>query len=165
MKIIFLDIDGVLNNEEWFASKEFSKGEENYSGFLDHDNPQDQINFWKHYISPILAQRVKDIVEATGAKIVLSSSWRRSNYSIDVLKLFGIECVDMTTRDRGKILTRGEEIQEWLDKHPEVENYIILDDARNMLESQKPFFVFTNRDMGVRERDVKKAIDILNKTK
>jgi hypothetical protein len=40
-------------------------------------------------------------------------------------------------------LSRGHEIQDWLDRHPEVENYVILDDDGDMLDGQREHFVHT----------------------
>ena len=57
MKIIFLDIDGVLNSSEYRKRM----GRKYYSEIIDRSK------------MPLL----KKIVEATGAKIVLSTSWRK----------------------------------------------------------------------------------------
>ena len=56
MKVIFLDIDGVLNSEEYYES--FPDGE-----FIPP-------------IDPVCVERLKRIVDRTGAKLILSSSWR-----------------------------------------------------------------------------------------
>ena len=55
MKVIFLDVDGVLNSQQLFE-----KCEDDQLISVDEDN----------------IKNLKTIVDATGAKIVLSSSWR-----------------------------------------------------------------------------------------
>ena len=55
MKVIFLDVDGVLNSQQLFE-----KCEDDQLISVDEDN----------------IKNLKTIVDATGAMIVLSSSWR-----------------------------------------------------------------------------------------
>ena len=57
---------------------------------------------------------------------------------------------------------RGTEIQMWLDAHPEVENYVILDDDTDMLDNQSDHFVQTSYEEGLNEETANKAISILN---
>ena len=57
---------------------------------------------------------------------------------------------------------RGTEIQMWLDAHPEVDNYVILDDDTDMLDSQYEHFVHISYEKGLNEEFANKAIDILN---
>jgi hypothetical protein len=68
---------------------------------------------------------------------------------------------------------RGVEIQQWLDEHPDVTNYVILDDDSDMLEHQMKNFVvtFDNVDhpdsvdigYGLTKICAEKAIEILNR--
>ena len=66
MRIIFLDIDGVLNSEEWFDSEEYIS------------NKYIEINGMScnNEINEEFVKNLKDIVEHTGAEIVLCSTWR-----------------------------------------------------------------------------------------
>lgn len=57
---------------------------------------------------------------------------------------------------------RGTEIQMWLDAHPEVDNYVILDDDTDMLDSQYEHFVHINYEEGLNEETANQAINILN---
>ena len=59
-KYIFLDIDGVLNSEEMLNHKPFPK----CRGIMGIEKSK--------------VKRLKQIVEATGAEIVLTSSWKKS---------------------------------------------------------------------------------------
>lgn len=57
---------------------------------------------------------------------------------------------------------RGHEIQAWLDKHPEVEKYAILDDDSDMLPEQMPNFFKTTFQNGLLEETMYKVIKHLN---
>lgn len=125
MKILFLDVDGVLNSEDTFFR---TKGERE-SLFV---------------IDPHMALLVARIVEATGCQIVLSSSWRNHPDGVAVVERRVWKILDKTCRswyDKGNDhhSMRGEEIQKWLDEHPEVTRYCILDDDSDMLPHQKHF--------------------------
>ena len=157
MKVIFLDVDGVLNSE---VSREQERN--NFDNWMEHEVSEMHVN------------NLKKIVDATGAQIVLSSSWRFDHpkatgrdFIADPLmkvldrklKAAGLDIIDVTPDLRGKI--RGAEIQDWLDRHSEVERFVILDDDTDMLEEQKSFFVNTTFKNGLTEDLVKKAIEIL----
>jgi thiol-disulfide isomerase/thioredoxin len=64
IKVIFLDIDGVLNSHEYWVSERYKT----YNGNIEtHPN---------YEISPDLVDTLNKIIEATKAKIVVSSTWR-----------------------------------------------------------------------------------------
>lgn len=164
MKVIFLDIDGVLNVYE--------QGRDQYG----------QI-FHKHF-----EDNLKWIIEETGAKLVISSTWRFSgienlrnmwkerNLAGEIIDIT-IDCYQLI--GEGKFehydeVERGHEIQEWLDEHQkEVTNYVIIDDDNDMLNSQRSNFVRTANNInhsdcvdigyGLTKICAKKAIRILNK--
>jgi len=115
VKVIFLDIDGVLNTR---------KTVERWGGGIGIDE--------------ILAQRFSRLQHATGTGVVLSSTWRLSrNWKANMRRNGVIGIIDRTPDLRDQ--SRGEEIQAWLDAHPRVQVYAILDDARDMLPHQPLF--------------------------
>lgn len=119
MKVIFLDIDGVLNSHETLPASE--KG-----GMLG--------------IHAVLASRFVALLARTGAHWVLSSTWRQSEHWRATMRANGLPmdlCEGRTPVHRGHI--RGEEIDEWLRLHPAVESYAIIDDDRDMLPHQPHF--------------------------
>lgn len=145
MKIIFLDFDGVITTYK--------------SGYN---------------IDPEKVKLLLKIVEETGAKIVISSSWRSHNIETTREKLgnltFMKHVIDVTPRFTVRdydgdywSVPRGMEINHWLDKH-DVDNYVILDDESDMLLEQKKHFVKTDIYKGLSEKGVEKAIKILNKS-
>ncbi len=155
MKIIFLDIDGVLNV--------YPQGSDKYGS-----------KFHTHFMD-----NLKIIVEKTDAKIVISSTWRMAGLDEmqDMWKHRNLagEVIDITPNHMvktGSTLQRGKEIQEWLEFHPEVVNYIILDDDTDMEEYQMNNFVqcSDNQDhedcvdngYGLTTKCAEKAIEILN---
>ncbi len=105
------------------------------------------------------------ITEATGAKLVISSSWRigsrRKNQLPLHFKLEGVrgEVIGMTPSLDG---SRGSEIQAWLDENP-VEKFVIIDDDSDM-DDLIHFLVQVDSGMenGLTETQALEAIRILN---
>jgi len=114
--------------------------------------------------------RLKRIIEATDAKVVLSSDWRYDRederYNQDfielrnVLKENGIEFYGFTPeRTDGN---RGFEIIQYLLSHEEVTNYVVLDDRLDAC-TDNSHFVRTLMSIGLTDEHVEVAIKILNK--
>lgn len=179
-KIIFLDIDGVLNV--------IPQGEDEY-GPLFHSN---------------FIKNLEELINKTSAKIVITSSWRKSglqhiknmwefrNYPgeiIDVIPSLFLakQNIDFyngrmfkhpTPKVPGYIIPRGCEIEYWLIKlsqeviNEPITHYVILDDDNDMLMNQYNNFViclgpldFDAVDIGygLTNRVMRSAIKILNK--
>ena len=154
MKIIFLDIDGVLNSEMYKASS--SK-----DGYID-------------------LSRVKllaDIVNATGAKIVLTSSlrieWEKDSERCDKDGKYINQCLDrygLSIMDKTPFTSffaeRRKEILSWISNHrSEVESFVIIDDMQDRWEELSSRVVNTNHEgYGLEEVHVKKAIELLKGT-
>lgn len=157
MKVIFLDIDGVLNHEN------------HYKWLMETDEPTPLQRFYPYSeFNPESCTILNKIIEETDAKIVLSSSWRLDgiNKMNSLFKYFGLPRIyDITPSLCNKFgsLCRGKEIDAWLSEHPEVTKYVILDDDTDMEEHQLPFFIKTNpyKD-GLNEEVKNKCIKILN---
>lgn len=110
MKVIFLDIDGVLNSDEYFDRIKDIKAEG-----IEREVDVEKVKL------------LKKAIEETGAKIVLTSSWRykrNAQYLKELLLRYNIY-TDSTPFIEHK---RGLEIKQWLLEHVDVENYVILDD-------------------------------------
>jgi len=125
MKVIFLDIDGVLNTKETYASIKKTQG---------------SIGFFDIAIDLFRLGYLKEIIDQTDAKIVLSSSCRKlfikesgkivpaSLKSRNLYNLFykhGIEIFDITPEN---LPSREEEIKVWLSNNDDVEEFVIIDD-------------------------------------
>jgi hypothetical protein len=151
MKVIFLDIDGVLNHEQ------------HYKWLMETDEPTPLQRVYPYSeFNPKSCQFLNDIIKETGAEIVVSSSWRLDgeNQLNSLFKHFGLPRIYSTTPCLNT--ARGIEIDAWLGSHPEVDTYVILDDDEDMNEHQLPYFIKTNPYGDGLNEDVKdRAIKIL----
>ena len=157
MKIIFLDIDGVLNNEDSDIVY-LQEGSVCVGGFF----------------CPELVGRLNTIIQETGASIVLSSTWRLGLNLESAQKLMielGVtgRVVGITDHVWDNHVLRGNEIYKWiLDNEDMVgeyynfSNYLILDDDSDMLYWQRNNFVQTNGLKGLTDSNVMESIAILN---
>lgn len=155
MKVIFLDIDGVLNT----PSSESRCGE--YIG-IDDDK----------------VERLKKIVDKTKAEIVLISTWKKywrkeeklkplqdysANYLDEKLAKQGLKATDKTKdKSDGRYLSRGESILEYVYRN-NVEKYIILDDCQFDYDGcdLTDNYIKTNQIEGLSEQQVKVACETL----
>jgi hypothetical protein len=145
MNYVFLDIDGVLNSRRWHSSHYRLGGLKPY--------PLDQFD-------PDAVKRLNTITD-TGAKIVVTSSWRTDNNLINILKEVGItgDIIGVTEVNEK---TRGEQIEDWLKYNTSGKfKYVILDDESDFLTSQKPHLVRTTFEQGLLDYHVELALNIL----
>ena len=110
MKIIFLDIDGVLNSDEYFDKIKN----------LNINGIENDID-----VSKIVL--LKKSLDETGAKVVLTSSWRYTRKAQELKQLllsYGIivDCTPFIDNERGI------EIKKWLQEHNDIQDFLILDD-------------------------------------
>lgn len=152
MKVIFLDIDGVVN---CYDTKERA--------------PSKVIGVEQRLIA-----HIKEIVDATGAKLVLSSTWRKDwafdlmdgkdwHYLRDEFAKQDLYFMDYTPSRRDS--HRGEEIKEWLTSTEyDVESYVIIDDEMfDIWDLHEGHMVQTSYIDGIKPGAVKMAIQILEK--
>ena len=162
-KIIFLDCDGVLNSEEVaFKIRIEGINSNGYGGFFQEPTEPTHANVC---FGQELVDNLKEIVEKTGAKIVISSTWRvthRWQTFPKMLAIYGFDNAEVIGATPKLPTKRGYEIQQWLKEHPEVTNYVILDDDNDMLKEQSANFVKTSMYRGLSKEDAEKAIKILN---
>ena len=177
MKVLFLDIDGVLNSENWFGYRLYCIKNNMFNEVINFVNTNDERI--KHKLSMIDDRAIVNlnrIIEETGCKVVLSSSWRscvevENTLTEYLLKLKGFkyELYDVTPRlwFNDFSIRRGEEIQLWMDKESEkneIESFVILDDDySDMLPEQMNNFIHVDGHVGLTDKDVFTAIEILNK--
>ena len=156
MKIIFLDIDGVLNNAD-------------DSDFHVHKGGS-------YCYSPKCVENLNLILGTTDAKIVVSSTWRLGQ-SVEQL-----QCTILDMGIRGEVVgktgslshipgvLRGNEILAWIkgnskqlgQEYYDFNSYVILDDDSDMLLWQKDNFVKTDGYVGLTLDNAQTAIAILN---
>lgn len=152
MKVIFLDIDGVLT-----APRSFSP-------------------FFQNNALPCgLAQKkidlLRSIVQKTDAKLVLSSTWR-IEFSTDMIpnsaigqslaNVFASNDIPLCSRTNSQsISSRPYEIQGWLHTHPDVSSFIIIDDNDFGWGDLSSHWLSIKSATGLTQADAKKAIAML----
>ena len=76
MKVIFLDIDGVLNGNSYFTGALVKLKMRKLFRFIEKKFNRDLYGVHKDKV-----RRLAKIVHKTGAKVVMSSSWRDGYWS------------------------------------------------------------------------------------
>lgn len=167
MKVIFLDVDGVLNTENTF---------------------EHIFNEWKNTgirrveLDEFRIEILSKIVENTGAKIVLSSTWRlgfkkennklipskkETKELVRLLNKYNLDIYDVTSN----INWREAAINEWLSGHNDIETFVVIDDDikdlmtfkdRELIQTN---FFGNNEESGLCEFHLDNIIEILNKDK
>lgn len=164
-KVVFLDIDGVVNSEQWYMKTRGKSG----------DFDPEKIK---------LINQLKDI----GAEVVISSSWGESG--VKPLQDVGLELpiVGVTEHFYVDWFCRGNEIEKWLlvnfegmgtkygcddsgmpyyrkrygNELTDYE-YVIIDDDTDFLLGQVDNFIHVDRNTGITQADIDKARKILNR--
>ena len=146
-KVLFLDVDGVLNNGGW-AFTMHQQGVRVYRDDLLYEPSLEQL---------------RRVVQATGALIVVSSAWRQIPtcylHLQEWLAKYDMEVYDKTPYVGGD---RGDDISAWFNRHPGNWQYAILDDDDDMGD-HIDHLVRTDFDLGLTEREADRCIELLQK--
>lgn len=173
MNVVFLDVDGVLNHENFLRVLDEQHRQ------LQHTRGGKECDCYilENQIDKASIARLNRLLEATGAKVVISSSWRKLLDPPELERVlvkhgFAGEIIGETPDGpndpvftAGGIMIdrihRGHEIAHWLSQHPEVERFVILDDCSDM-EHLKHRLVQTDVDVGLTDEDVELAIRMMS---
>ena len=149
MKGNFLDFDGVLNSDEYVR----------------------RCGHFGVILNPEKMELLKHLVKETDACIVLSTSWREhwglTKQTCDAIgeqidRIFRQYALTIYDKVPHRTYGREKNIQSWLQAHPDVTTYVVLDDQFLDGKGIRGHFVKTsNLRGGLSEEDVRKAIDIL----
>jgi len=176
IKVIFLDIDGVLNSNRYYTAhtpKDLEKRRDKYGdGFC-----------------PESSKWLSKLIDDTGSKIVISSTWRfaglKEMQDMWINRKMSGEVIDVTPSFRAELkdipIPRGLEIQwyyqekhrfrhwQWDGKYVQeekakctLENYVIIDDDSDMLYEQRDNFINCNHLEGFLEKEYEQGLKILN---
>jgi len=151
MKIIFLDIDGVLNTSEYMGSIQGSEEE-------------------MKAIDPQAVKILNDLITDTGAKVVITSTWRRFVpfteicYTLENKGLTNINSIIGMTRyllPRKMSMPstpRGKEIQEWINGFgsENITKFVIIDDDSDMVHLM-PNLIKINNKVGLTVQNADRA--------
>lgn len=144
MKVVFLDIDGVLNSRR----TAIAFGGVSWSGSSGIRAKMDEVAI----------RLIGGISRKAEAQIVLSSSWRNDKDWQAIGPALGLAIIDRTQSLCGN---RGTEIADWLRRHPDVERYAIIDDDSDMLPEQLPYFVHTSGSDGFTWANAEKLAELM----
>ena len=156
-KVLFLDIDGVLNYNQFYVRTR-----------------KDGITYPVSELCPLAIEQLNRIVAETRCSVVVSSTWRHSGiqYCRDVLKEAGYmgDIHSITPDIHDDWAERGNEILKWLkdnklykyDSYCKVDrDYAILDDDTDMLYQQKDNFFVCDPDTGLTVNIADRVIQFL----
>lgn len=169
MKAIFLDIDGVLNG---YGIDEEHRSKSRCGAFTGIDKDK--------------TQRLAKIVRKTDAILILTSSWKigwepKGNYTVEKTDIYSYSSnyhakyLDNHLKKKGKLVItdktrernlnyRGMGIKEYLLRHPEITEWIVLDDEifPDYYERKiMPHLLQTNPNWGLTDEDADVAIKML----
>ena len=170
-KFVFLDVDGVLNNELYYHER------------VESGQPKEE-DYPKSEFDPRCIKMLNHLQEKTGCKYVISSSWRQGKTIDELRELFSSvglkgEIIDKTPKmwfekaqgESYQSVPRGCEIHSWLQNHKEIlgdsignfKSYVILDDDSDMLFWQRNNYIQVDAYCGLTPTIIARAIRILNK--
>ena len=117
--VLFLDFDGVVNTPIWNELGTECRYGNPFGG---------KVNNFQ------AVQWVSEFCEKFDYGIVVTSTWRRDPKYPVYLRQGGLrENIQILGRTPSlDDVCRGDEIQAYLDEHPEIENFIIFDDENDM---------------------------------
>lgn len=149
---IFLDIDGVLNNEIYTINQAIL----NKTRYFCSSVPFDVRNI----------QALKYLIDNINedVNIIISSTWRLDKDDMLIastrLQEYGIKIKGKTSSN---VTMRGEEIDSYCKKHKITDNYLIIDDDNDMLEHQLSHFIHCNSLVGLTALDAVNGLKLLRK--
>lgn len=164
MKILFLDIDGVLNSE-------YSRNRLPICGFhsriySNQEFDKSEFNFEEHALNNLR----KIVNEIDDLRIVISSNWR---YGVEpehfqkLFRMFGFDINDIELIDQEEendFYKRSFLIIKYLNKYKsDLKNikYIAVDDRKDLFHSDFKNILFTNPKIGLTTQDTQYILDSL----
>ena len=158
-KYLFMDIDGVLNHEDWFKTP----------------GVKDKKELWEMWYDPKCIALINEVVEKTGCKLIVTSIHRSDirlpQFFMKAGLPYDFKCTPVLWEEG-----RGREIEYWLERFAEKPyTYAIVDDDNIALDYMKKNFIQTanskwdvipaelNRGLGITEHVKNILIKILNK--
>lgn len=177
-KFLFLDIDGVLNNQNTFTERK-TYIRENFT--KEELANLKRLDVAPHELDRMAIRLLDEVIDVTGASIVISSTWRILLSLEELREVFRVvgfrnvdAIVDVTPRFKWRSSFRGNEIHDWIEQYKQDHNmyvtrekvtYAIVDDDSDMLLWQKDQFVQTSFKTGLLEEHADKLIRILGVAK
>ena len=145
MKVIFLDIDGVLNTTRIMIA--YGKG---VTGSFEEQASR---------LDPIPILFLRRLVKYADVKIVLSSTWRLCK---EWRELSEITQLPISARTPFLDDIRGRDIEKWMTDNPGVTQYVIIDDDSDLLPEQLPHHVLINEQNGISFENMESICKLLD---
>lgn len=149
INVIFLDFDGVINT-------------------LVYDEKEKRIRYFYPDDGKVNDRTAIEYInllgEKTEANVVVSSSWRIGETLASLQEILynsGLRLDVIGKTPRMDYHIRGEEIQEYLKYHPEVDKFIIIDDDEDMGELTHRL-VKCEDDIGFKAKQYFEALKLMN---
>lgn len=171
-RIVFLDIDGVLqptSSQKRFEHDLVALRESlaerfgaEYREFNEYD-----LGAVVHDWDAGAVARLRALCEEHDARIVVSSDWRQGRSVAQLQALFRLHdlhhlVVDRTSDPQNAPHYRAGEVEQYLDAHPEIERFVIIDDRyREQFDRLFPDH-FVHTDKFLDEADALRARQILS---
>jgi hypothetical protein len=158
--LIFLDIDGCLNSKQ-SCSSFFNKNIKKYGN---RNNAPNWLQWGVELPARKHIKALNEILNKTGAEIVISSMWRDDFSDIGwnyFFRALGIKGYVRGKTPRIQSAGRGNEIAVYLEGRKE--NYVILDDDYDYdYDHIKQHWLVIPNDTGLGKEHIQPAIDIIN---
>lgn len=171
-KVLFLDFDGVLNDNAWFETEERKNLEREYrrrDKALPTTESEIAMKLGMADIRPQYAARVREIVAKTGCEVIVCSAWRYTFTAEQIWSLLqcqGIPCNGVVAQTRRRKLSdhrdhRVPDIKAVVSTFVGKTNWCVLDDSVDASEVDGR--AVTPVD-GVTPDNVEEVVRILNNT-
>lgn len=177
MRLLFLDVDGVLNSGGWARRRPSREAFAAERGISPEPGRHNLLVWAQRSIDPDAVEILNELVDRSGARIVVSSTWRT---------MWPLPRLELLLRERGyrrrpllgttpdkyvmprppdrdrHQLRRGDEIHAWIGLHDgavTARDIVILDDDSDM-EPYRDRLVQTEPEHGLRLCDVERALEL-----
>lgn len=160
MKIVFLDMDGVLNSHAFDVARNLADPNHEQRPFN-----RKEAQSWASMIDTTAVKRLNKILAETGAQIVISSSWRHAHSVVRMQKILTLAGMVGSVVDQTPVMEgpRSHEIASWLGAHSEVRRFVILDDGSTAGIGLEKWFIQTELAHGLQDEHVARAIHLLGR--
>lgn len=156
MRVLFLDIDGVLNSGDYFTRTK-----------VDDSGGLTTAGRALAKLDPVAIEHLNDIVAGDDVKVVVSSNWRK-NHSLSAIRSylkargFVGEILSVTPALVNDSGPRAVEIAHWLGQHAAiVDGFVILDDTWDAGLGFHDHFVRTEWTRGLQREHIAIARSML----